>query len=93
VHQNILFEDNVVSDVPGPAFYISSANNVILSGNTLRNTNMHPLENRWNAAGNLNFPVVINDASNIVLLHNSISGKPSVRVDPDTTTGIRISAK
>jgi hypothetical protein len=92
VHQNIIFKDNLISDVPGPAFYISSANNVVLYGNTLRNTNQQPLENRWNAAGNLNFPVVINDASNVHLLHNSISGKPPIFVDPATTTGIKISA-
>jgi hypothetical protein len=92
IHQNIIFKNNLISDVPGPAFYISSANNVILSDNTLRNTNTQPLQNRWNGAGNLNFPVVINDASNVLLQHNSISGKSPVFVDAATTTGVKISA-
>jgi hypothetical protein len=92
VNQNIIFKDNLISDVPGPAFYISSANNVILYGNTLRDTNQQPLANRWNAAGALNFPVVINNASNILLLHNSIAGKSPIFVDVATTTGVKITA-
>jgi hypothetical protein len=62
------------SHVPGPAFYISSANDAVLQGNTVRNTNTQPLQNKWNGAGDLNSPIVINDASNILLLHNTISG-------------------
>jgi hypothetical protein len=96
VHQNIIFMDNLISDVPGPAFYISSANDVILYRNTLRNTNSRVLENKWNGAGNLNFPIVINDASNILLQGNSIgaasSGRSPVFVDTANTTGVKISA-
>ena len=93
VHQNLIFKDNLISDVPGPAFYISSANNVVLDGNTLRNTNEQPLENKWNSAGDLNFPVVINDASNVLLRHNSISRTHPIFVDTTTTTGVKISAE
>lgn len=93
-HQNIIFMDNHVSDVPGPAFYISSANDIVLYRNTLQNTNSHRLENKWNGAGDLNFPIVVNDASNILLRANTIgaalSGQDAVAVDPVTTTGITI---
>jgi hypothetical protein len=69
---------------------------VILYRNTLRNTNSRVLENKWNGAGNLNFPIVINDASNILLRRNSIgatsSGKSPVFVDTATTAGVKISA-
>ncbi|HSZ08446.1 MAG TPA: right-handed parallel beta-helix repeat-containing protein [Steroidobacteraceae bacterium] len=93
VHQNILFAGNVVSDVPGPAFYISSANNVVLYNNTLRNTNMQHLENNWNAAGSLDSAIVVNDASNVILRNNSIEGtKKAVSVDPKTTSGVSIAA-
>ena len=94
VHQNIIFMDNHVSEVPGPAFYISSANNVVLYRNTLQNTNSHTLENKWNSAGDLNFPIVVNDASNILLRANTIgdaaSGQDAVGFDPVTTTGITV---
>jgi hypothetical protein len=95
VHQNLIFSDNRVTDVPGPAFYISAANAVVLYRNTLRNANSHTLENRWNGAGDLNFPIVINDASNILLRANTMeaarSGSAEVFIDTPTTTGIRIS--
>ncbi|MDB5398792.1 MAG: hypothetical protein JWQ55_810 [Rhodopila sp.] len=91
VNQNIVFRDNLVSNVPGPAFYISSANDVVLQGNTVRNTNTQPLQNKWNGAGDLNSPIVVNDASNILLLHNMISGGRPISVDPATTSGIRAS--
>jgi hypothetical protein len=96
VHQNLIFMDNHVNDVPGPAFYISSANNVVLYRNTVRNTNSLWLENKWNGAGDVNFPVVINNASNVLLRRNAIgaipSGRSAVFVDKATTRGVRISA-
>jgi hypothetical protein len=96
VHQNLILMDNRINDVPGPAFYISSANNVVLYRNTVRNTNLLKLENKWNGAGDVNFPVVINDASNVLLRRNAISAIPSGRsavfVDKATATGVRISA-
>jgi Right handed beta helix region len=93
--QNLIFVDNLIHDVPGPAFYISSANAVTLYRNTLQNTNYQTTDNKWNGAGDINSPIVINDASNILLLHNSIHPAPEVKtpisVDAGTTTGIKIS--
>ncbi len=95
VHQNIIFADNRIRDVPGPAFYISSANNVVLYRNSLQNANGQVLNNRWNGAVGLNFPIVINDASNIIVRDDTIGGvrlgKAQVFADPVTTTGIQIS--
>jgi hypothetical protein len=93
--QNLIFVDNLIHDVPGPAFYISSANAVALDRNTLQNTNYQTTDNKWNGAGDVNSPIVINDASNILVLHNSIHPasevKTSISVDAGTTTGIKIS--
>lgn len=95
--QNLIFVDNLIHDVPGPAFYISSANAVALYRNTLRNTNYQTTDNKWNGAGDINSPIVINDASNILLRHNSIHPAPEVKtpisVDAGTTSGIKISER
>jgi hypothetical protein len=94
VHQNIIFRDNEIKNVPGPGFYISSANNVVLLQNTLNNTNFRRIKNGWNSAGDLNYPIVINDASNILLRGNSIEATPSainsVFIDNVTTSAIRL---
>jgi len=37
VHQNILFSNNTVSDTPNLSFFIGSAQNVSLTGNTIQN--------------------------------------------------------
>jgi hypothetical protein len=86
--QNLIFVDNLIHDVPGPAFYISSANAAALYRNTLKNTNHQTTDNKWNGAGDINSPIVINDASNILLLHNTISGGRPISVDRTTTTGV-----
>jgi hypothetical protein len=86
--------DNLIHDVPGPAFYISSANAVVFDRNTLQNTNYQTTDNKWNGAGDINSSIVINDASNRLLSRNSIHPaaevKPSISVDAGTTTGIKI---
>jgi hypothetical protein len=62
----------------------------------VRNTNLLKLENKWNGVGAVNFPVVINDAGNVLLRRNAIgaipSGRSAVFVDKATARGVRISA-
>lgn len=92
--QNLIFVDNLIHDVPGPAFYISSANAAIFYRNTLQNTNYQTTDNKWNGAGDINSPIVINDASNILLWRNAIRParevKTPISVDAGTTTDIKI---
>jgi hypothetical protein len=92
--QNLIFVNNLIHDVPGPAFYISSANAVVFDRNTLQNSNYQTTDNKWNGAGDINSPIVINDASNIVLSRNSIHPaaevKTPISIDAGTTTGIKI---
>jgi hypothetical protein len=70
VHQNLIFSGNTIENTPGPAFYISSANNVVLSGNTIANTNISPSSAKPSVKG----PVVIYDASNVLLEQNTFNG-------------------
>jgi hypothetical protein len=67
VQQNIVFAGNSFSNIPWAAFYVSSANNVILYKNTLGNTNLYTSY----LTPNINAPVAIYDASNILLSGNT----------------------
>ncbi len=92
IHQNVIFAGNTISQVPGAAVYVSSANNILFYGNTIADTVEAPVPNTINTAPDIAHPVVINDATNIVLLKNSIApgtgGEAAVAVDADTTGGI-----
>jgi len=81
IHQNIIFAANSISNVPAAGFYISSANNVVLANNSLQDTNEMPISN---TVYNVNFPIVINDASCVLLYGNSIPGANPVEIDTNS---------
>jgi parallel beta-helix repeat protein len=65
IHQNVIFAENFVHQVPGAGFYIAASNNILLYRNTLSNTNFESLPNTFNQAPDTGFPILINDASNV----------------------------
>jgi hypothetical protein len=65
INQNLVFAYNTIENVPGAAFYISSANNVILYKNTLTNTNID--SHTSTASPNLNGCYAVYDASNVLV--------------------------
>jgi hypothetical protein len=92
IHQNLIFAGNVIEHTPGAGFYISSANNVVLYRNTLIDIVQSPMPNTLNAAPIIDVPVIINDASNILLEGNTFPGwnrgPDPIAVDADTTSGV-----
>ena len=92
IHQNVIFAENFVHQVPGAGFYIAASNNILLYRNTLSNTNFESLPNTFNQAPDTGFPIVINDASNVWIYKNPITGIAAaanrVSVDENTTAGI-----
>jgi hypothetical protein len=92
IHQNLIFAGNVIEHTPGAGFYISSANNVVLYRNILSDTVQSPVPNTLNAAPVIDVPVVINDASNILLEGNTFPGwnrgTDPIAADADTTSGV-----
>jgi hypothetical protein len=91
-NQNLIFAHNTLKDLPGAAFYISSANNVILDQNTLSQTNLVKAKDLFgNAAINLNYATVIDDASNVLMQNNTLSGTATaglVTYDPGSTMNL-----
>jgi hypothetical protein len=94
IHQNIIFAGNLIEHTPGAGFYISSANNVVLYRNTLLDTVRSPVPNVINSAPVIDVPVVINDASNILLEGNTFpswdTGVDPVAVDANATSGVTV---
>jgi hypothetical protein len=89
LHQNVIFSGNIVEDTPGPGFFISTANNVIMQNNQLANTNQAL---NWigtygtaNSAGS----IVVTQATNVFFQNNQIVGTSGpVSVDTESTSGI-----
>jgi Right handed beta helix region len=94
IHQNIIFAGNLIEHTPGAGFYISSANNVVLYRNTLFDTVRSPVPNVINSAPVIDVPVVINDASNILVEGNTFpgwnTGADPVAVDANTTSSVAV---
>jgi hypothetical protein len=80
--QNLVFAKNNFNNLSEAAFYITSANNVVLYENTLSNTNTYFSY----AVPNINAPVVIYDASN-VLLSGTAYSSPYGLLLSDATDG------
>jgi hypothetical protein len=89
LHQNVIFSGNTVQDTPVPGFFISAANNVILSHNQLANTNQSSsyvgIYGTATSAGS----IVVTHASNVFFQANELSGSSGpVSIDRDSTSGI-----
>ena len=85
----MIFSGNTVQDTPGPGFFISAANNVILSHNQLANANQSSsyvgIYGTATSAGS----VVVTHASNFFFPANKLSGSSGpVSIDRDSTSGI-----
>ncbi|HLW88747.1 MAG TPA: right-handed parallel beta-helix repeat-containing protein [Terriglobales bacterium] len=89
LHQNLIFSDNTIEDVPGPGFFLSTTNNVIMRGNHLVNTNQ---SNAWMATygtATSSGSIVLTQASNVFFQGNAFAGSSGpVSVDQDSTSGI-----
>ena len=89
VHQKVIFSDNTVADAPGPGFFISTANNVILRGNHLVNTNQ---SNSWAGiygTATSTGSIVVTQASNVFFEGNEFCGSSGpISIDSDSTSGI-----
>jgi hypothetical protein len=89
LHQNLIFSDNTIEDVPGPGFFLSTTNNVIMRGNHLVNTNQ---SNAWTATygtATSSGSIVLTQASNVFFQGNEFAGSSGpVSVDKDSTSGI-----
>ncbi len=84
--QNIVFANNSFSNLPGAAFYISSANNVILYDNAFTNLNLHASSR----VPSINAPVAIYDASNILLSGNTSNSNYSLFLSNITDGSITV---
>ena len=89
LHQNVIFSGNTVQNAPGPGFFISTTNNVIMSGNQLTNTNQ---SNSWlgtYGTASSTGSIVVTQASNVFFQANELSGSSGpISIDTDTTSGI-----
>lgn len=89
LHQNVIFSDNTVRDAPGPGFFISTTNNVIMQNNHLDDTNQSgayvAIYGTATSAGS----IVVTQASNVFFQDNERSGSSGpISIDRDSTTGI-----
>jgi hypothetical protein len=91
-NQNLIFAHNDFESIPNEAFYLSSANDVVLDGNTLANTNLVKMKDMYgNSSINPNYATVIDDASNLLLKQNILSGSTTaglVAYDPSSTNNV-----
>jgi parallel beta-helix repeat protein len=99
--QNLVFVNNTISDEPRAGIYLSSANNVILYGNTFINTNQSSSSRDFAATtpslAPTNYPIVIDDASNVYQCDNQFLGWGStmspIWFDPNSTSGLMLGCK
>jgi hypothetical protein len=89
LHQNVIFSDNTVEDAPGPGFFISTTNNVIMRGNHLVNTNRSDAWTATYGTATSAGSIVVTQASNVFFHANELSGSSGpVSIDADSTSGI-----
>jgi hypothetical protein len=91
VHQNLIFDANIFSDLQGPGLFLSSANNVVLAKNQFIDTNLLRLQNANIGTANLGGSVVVTQAHNVYMWKNSTRGTTTGHIEIDTTStdGIR----
>jgi len=89
VYQNLIFYNNTFSQEPGPALFLSSANNVIVQGNTINNSNAAGSSPKAYGTASTRGGIVVTDVNNVYLSNNSFSGSSGpVSIDTSSTSGI-----
>ena len=89
LHQNVIFADNTVQDTPGPGFFISTTNNVIMQRNHLDNTNQSGAYVATYGTASSGGSIVVTQASNVFFQANELCGSSGpISVDKDSTSGI-----
>jgi len=89
LHQNLIFSGNIVEDTPGPGFFISTANNVIMQNNQLANTNQALAWIGTYGTANSAGSIVVTQATNVFFQGNQIEGSSGpVSIDTESTSGI-----
>lgn len=88
LHQNLIFSGNTVADCPGPAFFLSTANNVILRENSVEKVNQaHGWLGSYGSA-NSDGSIVVTEGSNFFEGNRVSRDSGPISVDKSTTTGI-----
>ncbi len=91
LHQNLVFSGNTIQDVPGPGLFVSAANNVIMEGNRLMDTNQVTSPVEMYGTANSNGAIVITGASNGYLHGNQMIGSSGpTSIDSSSTSGIKV---
>jgi hypothetical protein len=89
LHQNVIFSGNVVEDTPGPGFFISTANNVIMQDNQLVNTNQALSWIGTYGTATSAGSIVVTQATNVFFQGNEIEGTSGpISIDTESTSGI-----
>lgn len=90
VFEDLLFESNIFSDLPGPGLFISRANEVDLVGNEFVNTNLVPSTGPGLGTASLAGSVVVIHARNVKIEKTVLRGAKTgpVSVDRTSTGGI-----
>lgn len=89
LHQNMIFSDNTVQNTPGPGFFISTTNNVILQHNQLANTNQSNAFVATYGTASSKGSIVVTRASNVFFHANKQSGSSGpISIDTHSTSGI-----
>jgi membrane-bound ClpP family serine protease len=89
LHQNVIFSGNRVQDTPGPGFFISTTNNVIMRRNRLASTNQSEAYVATYGTASSAGSIVVTHASNVFFQGNELSGSSGpISVDQDSTSGI-----
>jgi hypothetical protein len=86
VHEGLIFDANIFSNLRGPALFISRANDVVVVNNQFKNTNLSRVPD---ASPNLNGSIVVTHAHNVYLSKNPMAGAGALWIDTTSTDGIR----
>jgi hypothetical protein len=86
VHEGLIFDANVFSDLQGAGLFISRANDVVVVNNQFKNTNLSRVPN---ASPDLNGSIVVTHAHNVYLSKNAMVGAGALSIDTTSTDGVR----
>jgi len=85
VHEGLIFDANIFSDLRGSGLFISRANGVVVVNNQFRNTNLSRVPE---SDPNLNGSIVITHAHNVYVSKNTMAGAGPTWIDAKSTDGI-----